>query len=89
MLNLKYTVHNLFLMEQHKGLHLRGAPLTRGDPWCDTGDGGVGDMCVHLYRLIGLFQQVPHLYTAVLFPKEKNSWSGQGPASCSAHLRVL
>lgn len=39
-----------------------------------------------MHSFTGLFQQVPHLNAAILFPNEENSWSGQGPARRSAHL---
>lgn len=52
----------------------------------DAGNLAVGDVCVDLRRFTGLFQQVPNLNAAILFPNEENSWSGQGPASYSAHL---
>lgn len=76
-------------MYSHLGEHIMiigGCELTGGDPGFNTGNLGICDMLLDMCSFAALFQQVPHLDAAILFPNEENSWSGQGPAGRSAHL---
>lgn len=91
-LGVRQTKHSktsdAFLMGWHIAYYCapKSHKLTGGGPGFDAGNLGIGHVCVDLCRFTGLFQQVPHLNVAILFPNEENSWSGQGPASHSAHL---
>lgn len=66
--------------------HGDGRQLTEGDPGFDAGNLGVGDVLLDKRRLAGLFQQVPHLDSAVLFSNVEDGRSGRGPACRRAHL---
>lgn len=69
-------------------IHQRYPELTGVRPGFEAGDLGVGDTCLDVCRLDAIFQQVPHINTAIIFPNEEDSWSGQGPASHGAlHLK--
>lgn len=63
-----------------------GQKLTGQHPGFDISNPAIGDVFLDMCRFTGLFQQVPNINAAVLFANEENSWSGQGPACCSAHL---
>lgn len=60
--------------------------LTEGHPGFDAGDLGVGDVLLDKCRFAGLLQQVPHLYSSILFPNVEDGWSRRGPARRRAHL---
>lgn len=66
-------------------VHQRSQALT-GCPGFDAGNFGIADLGVDPHRFNHLFQQVPDLNAAILFPDEENSWPGKGPASHSAPL---
>lgn len=63
-----------------------GQQLTEGNPGFDARNLGVCDVFLDKRGFTGLFEQVPHLDSAIFFPNVENCRSGRGPACCSAHL---